>query len=54
MCGGNAQPAGGGGGSQRSQISLPKAAQNVQKLCQNGLFPTLIDLKNRQKCRFLL
>jgi hypothetical protein len=42
--GGSARPEGGGGGSQRSQISLPNCPECTQKRRQNSWFPALINL----------
>ncbi len=43
--GGSAQPGSGGGGSERSQISL-QSILNMWKRCKNRRFPTFIDLKS--------
>jgi hypothetical protein len=43
--GGSARPGGSGGGSQRSQISLPSHLE-CTKTVRNDWFPSLIDFKN--------
>jgi hypothetical protein len=52
--GGSARPEGGGGGSQRSQISLPNCPECTQKWRQNSWFPAIIDLKIAENVVFYL
>jgi hypothetical protein len=51
--GGSAQPESGGGGSQKSQISLPSRLE-CTKTAQNRQFKALIDLKTAENAFFLL
>ncbi len=48
---GSALPGYGGGGSPRSQISLPSRPE-CTKTTQNGQFPALIALKNAENAVF--